>query len=257
MDPQPLIIDVSTQLPEIAHLVTNADPRHLVSGFIIVAHDRYLGIGSVQHLVSEVTTMQMDAARYANPLTQLPGSIPINRHIDGLLADGESFCVCYCDLDHFKPFNDVYGYTQGDAVIQLAASLLRDACDDELDFVGHIGGDDFVTVFRSVDWMERCQRVLDRFASAVLAFFSNDDIERDGYVSESRKGKMEFHKLTSLSIGVVEVTPGMFSNHLEVATIAAEVKRRAKAVPGNSLWTNHRQYVAGERKEAAPSPGGT
>jgi len=63
---------------------------------------------------------------------------------------------------------------------------------------------------------------------------------------------MEFHKLTSLSIGVVEVAPGMFSNHLHVATVAAEVKKRAKAIPGNSLWTNARQYVAGEEQPAAP-----
>ena len=251
MDTQPLVVDIGVSLVELAGIVVGADPRHLISGFIITDRGNYLGMGSVQELVREVTAMQMEAAKYANPLTQLPGNVPINQHIDNLLAAREDCCIAYCDLDHFKPFNDVYGYAKGDEVIRLTARALTEACDADRDFVGHIGGDDFVMVLRSADWEQRCHAVLADFGAKILAFFSHDDIERGGYITENRKGQMEFHRLTSLSIGAVEAAPGMFQNHLQVSKVAAEVKKRAKGIPGNSLFVNRRDY----HKDAAPERG--
>jgi GGDEF domain-containing protein/EAL domain-containing protein (putative c-di-GMP-specific phosphodiesterase class I) len=244
MDTQPLVVDVAVSLQELSEIVVTADPRHLISGFIITDRGRYLGMGSVQDLVREVTAMQMEAAMYANPLTQLPGNVPINQHIDNLLAAQTACCIAYCDLDHFKPFNDVYGYAKGDEVIQLTARVLSGACDADLDFVGHIGGDDFVMILRSHDWQARCQAALDAFGAEVASFFSHDDIERGGYVTENRKGELEFHRLTSLSIGAVEAQPGTFQNHLQVSKVAAEVKKQAKGIPGNSLFVNHRAYAS-------------
>jgi GGDEF domain-containing protein/EAL domain-containing protein (putative c-di-GMP-specific phosphodiesterase class I) len=245
MDPQPLVVDFGVSLQELSQIVVSADPRHLISGFIISDHGRYLGMGSVQDLVREVTAMQMEAATYANPLTQLPGNVPINQYIDNLLATGEACVIAYCDLDHFKPFNDVYGYAKGDEVIKLTARVLTAAIDAERDFLGHIGGDDFVIIMRSDDWEVRCKSALALFGDDILAFFSNDDIERGGYITENRKGNMEFHRLTSLSIGTVEATPSAFQNHLQVSKVAAEVKKRAKAIAGNSLYINRRLYHNG------------
>ena len=244
MDPRPLTVDIGVSLQELTEIVVGADPRHLISGFIITDRGAYLGMGSVQDLVREVTTMQMEAAKYANPLTQLSGNVPINQHIDNLLSAGEACCIAYCDLDHFKPFNDVYGYAKGDEVIKLTARVLVDVCDGERDFFGHIGGDDFVMIFRSEDWIERCKRALEKFGAEIFGFFSTDDIERGGYITENRKGNMEFHHLTTLSIGAVEAAPGKFQNHLQIAKVAAEVKKRAKAIAGNSLYVNQRLYDA-------------
>jgi len=242
MDAEPLLVDIFTHLGDLSEILANAHPRHLVSGFLICEKGRYVGIGSVQDLMREVTAMQMEAAKYANPLTQLPGNVPINQTIDHLLAARVPCAIAYCDLDHFKPFNDVYGYASGDGVIRLTARVLGEVCDPELDFIGHVGGDDFVLIFRSADWKERCERALSTFGKEILCFFSNDDIERGGYVTENRKGQQEFHPLTALSIGVTEVNPGTFRSHLEVSVVAAEVKKKAKAMPGNSLWINQRVY---------------
>lgn len=242
MDEDPLIVEIRLPLSELSEVLVHAHPRHLISGFIITDEGHYLGIGSVQDLVREVTAMQMEAAKYANPLSQLPGNVPINQHIDNLLAAREPFVIAYCDLDHFKPFNDVYGYARGDDVIRLTARVLAEACDPEIDFIGHIGGDDFVLVLRSEDWQVRCARVLRLFGEEILSFFSRDDIERGGYVTENRKGNMEFHALTSLSIGVVEAQPGIFRSHLEISVVAAEVKKKAKGIKGNSLAVNQRAY---------------
>lgn len=242
MDEDPLIVEMRLPLSELSEILVCAHPRHLIGGFIITDDGHYLGIGSVQDLVREVTTMQMEAAKYANPLSQLPGNVPINQHIDNLLAARGPFIIAYCDLDHFKPFNDVYGYARGDDVIRLTARVLTEACDPERDFIGHIGGDDFVLVLRSEDWQERCERVLRLFGEEVLGFFSRDDIDRGGYVTENRKGIMEFHALVSLSIGVVEASPGMFRSHLEISVVAAEVKKKAKGIKGNSFYANKRVY---------------
>jgi len=242
MDPQPLILDIKLPLAEISEMVVNADPRHIISGFIITDAEAYVGMGSVQDLVREITMMQMAAAKYANPLTQLPGNVPINQHIDNLLANDQSCYICYCDLDHFKPFNDVYGYAKGDEVIRLTGRILSESCDAERDFIGHIGGDDFVLVMRSGDCEQRCRRALEQFGREILRFFSNDDIERGGYVTENRKGQMEFQEIITLSIGLFNASPKLFRNHLQVSIIAAEVKKKAKAIKGNSFYLNQRDY---------------
>jgi GGDEF domain-containing protein len=161
MDANPLIADHETSLQELSYTMVQSDAHHLFNGFIITEHGRYLGMGTGHDLMREITQMQINAARYANPLTQLPGNVPINEHIDRLLHSGSRFWVCYCDLDHFKPFNDVYGYRKGDDVIQLTGEMLSGHCDPNRDFIGHIGGDDFMILFQSEDWEARCQAMLD------------------------------------------------------------------------------------------------
>ncbi len=106
MDAEPLVVEHTTTLQAFSHQIANAAPRHLTNGFIITREGRYLGLGTGHDLVRRVTELQIRAARYANPLTQLPGNVPINERMDELLREERSFCVCYCDLDHFKPFND-------------------------------------------------------------------------------------------------------------------------------------------------------
>ncbi|MBR7513801.1 GGDEF domain-containing protein, partial [Mycobacterium tuberculosis] len=80
-----------------------------------------LGLGTGEELVRTVTEIRIEAARYANPLTFLPGNIPLNLHIERLLEANAEFYACYVDLNHFKPFNDQYGYWQGDEMLKMAA----------------------------------------------------------------------------------------------------------------------------------------
>jgi diguanylate cyclase (GGDEF)-like protein len=241
MDTAPLVTDKNTSLQDLSQIIVEADRHHLSNGFIITDQGRYLGMGTGHDLMREITQMQINAARYANPLTLLPGNVPINEHIDRLLHSGAHFAACYVDLDHFKPYNDVYGYRKGDDVIQLTGRTLSAHCDANRDFIGHIGGDDFIVLFQSEDWEDRCRAILDGFATAVRGYYSADDSERGGYMSEDRRGKKVCHALITLSLGVVRVDTGQYVSHHQIATAAAEAKKQAKKIPGNSLFIERRQ----------------
>lgn len=240
MDAAPLIVDKDMSIQALSHAIVEADRHHLSNGFIITDRGQYLGMGTGHDLVREITQMQISAARYANPLTLLPGNEPINEQIALLLQGGTEFCACYCDLDHFKPFNDVYGYHSGDDVIQLTGKILAEVCDPDRDFIGHIGGDDFIILFQSADWEARCQKALARFASAIQEFFRAEDRARQGYISQDRHGEEVFYPLTSLSIGAVRVEPCNQASHHKISAAAAEAKKQAKGIPGNSLFIERR-----------------
>jgi diguanylate cyclase (GGDEF)-like protein len=240
MDRNPIIADQNTGLQELSFRVAQADAHHLLNGFIITQHGKYAGMGTGHDLMREITRMQITAARHANPLTQLPGNVPINECMDRLLASGTRFWACYCDLDHFKPFNDVYGYRKGDDVIEMTGKLLREQCDPQCDFIGHIGGDDFMILFQSEDWEQRCQTILDCFGSAIADIHSSIDRVRGGYESENRQGGMTFYPLISLSLGVVKVDPQRYQSHHQVAMAATDAKKQAKKMQGNSLFIERR-----------------
>jgi EAL domain-containing protein (putative c-di-GMP-specific phosphodiesterase class I)/GGDEF domain-containing protein len=245
MDDDPIIVDRATSLPELSHIVVRADAHQLISDFIITDKGQYAGIGTSLDLLRELTDLQISAARYANPLTQLPGNVLIDQQIDLLLHEGGSFSVCYVDLDNFKPFNDVFGYKKGDEVIQLTGRLLSGLADPSQDFVGHIGGDDFILLWRSVDWSLRCERILVSFQSAMLELGGAAGGFAAGYYAEDRRGKRQFYSYPSLSIGALTVEPGHFDSHHAIASAAADAKAQAKKTPGNSLFIERRRMNGG------------
>lgn len=237
---RPLLVDKNTPLQEISLFLTETQGHHFSDDFIITDGEYYLGIGRWLELLRVITQMQIEAARHANPLTLLPGNVPINEQINHLLNAEVPFHICYCDLDNFKPFNDVYGFYRGDELIQHTGRILRGACDPILDFIGHIGGDDFILLMRSADWERRCNTALQAFTQAAGSLIDDSHRDSGGYVSEDRLGRRVFHPLPTLSIGASHIEPGMFRSHIEVADAASEAKKMAKSLPGNSLFVERR-----------------
>ncbi len=240
MDVAPIIVDKNTSMQAVSHIIVEANPDQLINGIIITDQGKYLGLGTGPDLMREITQMQIKAARYANPLTQLPGNVPINEHIDELLQKHTPFVACYCDLDHFKPFNDMYGYRRGDDIIQMTGELLLQHCDVQHDFIGHIGGDDFIILFQSEDWEARCLALLENFSNTILDFYSNEDKQQGGYLSEDRQGKKVFHPLVSLSLGVIKSRPQQYYSHHQISIAASDAKKQAKKIHGNSLFVDRR-----------------
>jgi diguanylate cyclase (GGDEF)-like protein len=224
----PLILDKHTGIDAMTAVLTSSDQRYLTEGFIVTEGGRYRGLGTGEQLVRVVTEIRIEAARHANPLTFLPGNIPISEHIGRLLASGGEFVACYGDLNDFKPYNDHYGYWRGDEMIRLVARTLVSHCDPRRDFVGHVGGDDFVVLFQSDDWLDRCERIVTAFNEKALQLFDEDAQLRGGIEAEDRYGVRRFFNCTTLSIGAVPVRPGAFSQPEQVASAAAAAKHKAK-----------------------------
>ncbi len=240
MDDSPLIVQKAMTIYALSELILNADPQYLMNGFIVADGENYIGTGSGHALLREITNLQISAARYANPLTSLPGNVPINTHIDRLLENGEPFIACYCDLDNFKPFNDAYGYRRGDELIQFVGRLLSNVAIDERDFVGHIGGDDFILLFQSEDWEALCNEVLNTLSKVIPDFYDSKDVEAGGIEVEDRLGNKAFYPFGSISIGAIRVDPALFKSHHEVAGAMNGVKKQAKKIIGNSLFIDRR-----------------
>ncbi|KWI48315.1 diguanylate cyclase [Burkholderia ubonensis] len=231
----PLMIENATTVEQLALLLANNDQRYLADGFVITEHGRYVGLGTGESLVRAVTEMRIEAARYANPLTFLPGNIPISAHIDRLLARDAGFHACYVDLNQFKPFNDQYGYWQGDEVLKYAATVLAGICDPQRDFLGHVGGDDFLVLFQSDDWHARAAAAIGRFNDGAQRFYTLVDQRAGGLHGEDRHGNPAFFGFVTMAIGAVGVSAGahraMRYGSDEIASVAALAKRRAKQQP--------------------------
>lgn len=236
----PRVVELDCDVDQLVGILTSQDQRYLNDGFIVTDNGRYAGLGTGDQLVRNVTEARIEAARHANPLTFLPGNIPISLHMQRLLDSGTEFVACYADLNHFKPFNDYYGYWRGDQMIRLVARLAVTHCDAQRDFVGHVGGDDFMLLFQSADWLQRCQRVVDEFAQEALALFDDPARKAGGIWAEDRHGVKRFFSCTTLSIGAVRISRGSIQNAEEVANLAALAKHDAKQSPRGIAW-----HVAG------------
>jgi diguanylate cyclase (GGDEF) domain len=176
-----------------------------------------------------------------NPLTRLPGNTSVQRAIEDAL--GKQLSVCYVDIDHFKPFNDVYGFSHGDEVIRMLARIMFNAVRDAGGgFCGHIGGDDFVCI-PALDKAEQvCQTIINYFDHIVLDLFDEDTKNKGYFIGTNRKGEIEQVPLLSLSIAIIPMDSPKIRHVAKVGEVAAEIKRMAKEIPKST-------YVVDKRKK--------
>lgn len=235
----PFCVDKHTAIEQVSKQLTSAMRND--QAFVITDQGSYFGIATILDLLEEITHLQIHNAKHANPLTLLPGNVPINDWINRLLADQQAFCVGYFDLDHFKPYNDVYGYSAGDDIIKAVADTLSRHITAESGHVGHIGGDDFIVIFTSEDWFECCQAILRDFQARAPDYYKAQDVIAGGIYSEDRHGNKQFFPLLSLSVGLVDAqSTRQCQSHVDIADLASEAKKQAKKLPGNSFFINRR-----------------
>lgn len=176
-----------------------------------------------------------------NPLTRLPGNTSIQRAIDA--AIGSELAVCYVDINHFKPYNDVYGFGHGDEVIRMLSRIMFNAVRESGGgFSGHIGGDDFVCIVPLAQAETICQTIVRHFDQIVLDLFEEDVKKQGYYIGHNREGVQQETPLLSVSIGVVPMNMHKIQHSAKVAEVAAELKKLAKQTPGSC-------YVVDQRKE--------
>ena len=232
-----LAVERSQSLQQVSRLLTSRARQRIEEDFIITLNGRYLGLGRVIDVLKLITELKIRQARHANPLTLLPGNVPIQQCLSRLLQQGREAVVCYVDIDSFKPFNDLYGYARGDEVLLCLAQCLGERVDPTRDFVGHIGGDDFMLVLGTQDWRERLNHLLEDFQGQCRRFYNREHLDAGCFVAHNRQGRREEYPLLSLSIGVVHVKSGAGQrlDASQLAGLASEAKRHAKNMPGYSL----------------------
>lgn len=178
-----------------------------------------------------------------HPTTRLPGTVQIERDISERLRSEERFAVCYADLDHFKEFNDRYGYNNGDRVILLLSRILRDVVRARSAgaFVGHIGGDDFIFICDLVDYRQCCDEVISIFEELIPFQYSLEDRARGYFHGKDRRGEVYEVPLMTLSIGVVTNEHREFTHTAQISELATEMKAYAKTLPGSVFAVDRRR----------------
>jgi PleD family two-component response regulator len=182
-----------------------------------------------------------------HPTTRLPGTIQIERDIGDRIRSGEKFAVCYADLDHFKEFNDRYGYNEGDRVIRMLARLLRDVVKgySPEGFIGHIGGDDFIFNIALDRMKPACEEILEVFDEFIPYQYTEDDRRAGYFLGRDRRGNILWVPVMSLSIGVVTNQHRKFTHTARVSELATEMKTFAKKMPGSVYAVDRRSDAEG------------
>lgn len=183
--------------------------------------------------------------RRMSPLTGLPGNVQIQTEMKRRLLKKEVFAILYFDLDNFKAYNDVYGFSNGDEIIKFTAKIICKSIHnlkESENFIGHVGGDDFVAIISKSDYDKLCQNIIFDFDSQVSNFYTQEDVSRGFVEVANRRGIIEQFPLVSISISVVEVDKDRYKNTLEIGEVSAQIKHQAKAIMGSTYIINKRKF---------------
>jgi GGDEF domain-containing protein len=195
----------------------------------------------MSHRLKELEEMNLDA----NPLTRLPGNLAIEKALLTRLQRQRRFAFCHVDLDNFKAFGDHYGYARGSEVLKMVGQILTRLGDvDRRDiFVGHIGGDDFVMISPPERVSGLCQQIIKEFDAAIPGFYDDDDRQRGYIISRDRNEVVQQFSIMTMSIAVVTNERRDITSPMQVAEVAAQLKKYAKSFPKSV-------FVIDQRREA-------
>lgn len=191
----------------------------------------------------ELTLYRSSRTLDASPLTHLPGNTSIINTIKQRIEAKEDFALGYCDLDHFKSYNDKYGFARGDELLMMSARLIVTTVRSfrvKNAFVGHVGGDDFVFILPSEYAVLACEHIVESFDAIVTQFYDDKEREQNGIISVDRHGILRNFPFISMSIAVVINKDGNLEHYGQVSQIASSLKSQAKAMPGSQYIIDRR-----------------
>ncbi len=234
--------DTTTRYIPIIILSAKDGVSDRIEGLVIGADDYITKPFHHDELIVRIDTLlrRNELSLDANPLTRLPGNISIERELIKRIMAHQPFAVGYTDLDNFKAFNDCYGFALGDKVIFETGHILSHAL-QKGDFLGHIGGDDFVfiTIPERVD--EICHTIITMFDQEIPRYYDEQSRE-NGYIeSESRNGEVMRFQIMTISIAVVTNLERTFSHFAEIGEVGAELKKYLKNLEGSNYLIDRRR----------------
>ncbi|WP_456276841.1 GGDEF domain-containing protein [Bacillus sp. AK128] len=233
MDDSPLIVDYFETVISVSSLAMARSQKNLYDYVIVTKNNQLVGIVSIKNLLIKLAEVQVNQAMFSNPLSGLPGNVLIDEKIiEYLNSENSPFSLLYLDLDHFKEYNDTYGFNKGDLLLKEVANLLREhALFDQYggSFVGHIGGDDFVAILPHYQYEGICKSLINDFQKRIRQYYDESDWDNQYVYTKGRDGKHGNIPLVSLSIAVLTNEYLVFQSLDEVSKLVAEVKKQCKA----------------------------
>jgi diguanylate cyclase (GGDEF)-like protein len=216
-----------------------------LEGFSVGADDYIVKPFDTPELLARIRGVLRRAKemRAQSPLTGLPGNVRIEEEIEKRVASEDLFAILYVDLDHFKAYNDHYGFTRGDEAIQHTARLIQDlalAVGGIDIFVGHVGGDDFVVVCNAEHAVPIAECIVERFEQEAAGLYDPEDRDRGFVEVVNRRGETQRFPFLSLSIGIATTAHRKFEHYAQAVAIATEMKTFTKGTPGSSWAVDRR-----------------
>lgn len=226
-------------------------------GLTVGADDYILKPFDVGELLARVRGVlrRTQELKAMSPLTGLPGNVWIEREIERRVRAKEQFAVLYADIDHFKAFNDRYGFARGDGVLRATARLLQETALEvggAGSFVGHVGGDDFVVVTTQERARDVAQAAITRFDREIPSLYDPSDAARGHVEAQDRQGRPVRFPLVSISIGISSTERDHFAHYAEAVALATEMKSFTKRAPGSS-WAIDSRVPAADSPISKPS----
>lgn len=237
-DRTPIEVEADLDLAALTAMLVESDARRMADGFVILSKGRYLGMGSAADVMRSLQSSRVLAARYTNPLTLLPGQVPINEHLDRLLAGHVAFTAWQVEIDQMRGFNDSEGFESGDALIHDTARLIEEACQHGVDFAGHVTGCRFMMLVQSEDWQARARQLGDDFAKVLDTHLSEAARALGYFTVKRRDGRDYVRPLPKLAIGILPVLPGVFESRHEVIAVAKRAAEKAQAQPAGAIYVD-------------------
>ena len=227
-------LSVNHQMPvdQVSRLAMQRPFDRLYDPVVVEKNGAYFGLVTVKDLLDTCTKVEIDAALHCNPLTGLPGNLLIEKEIIARLFHTDPYCITYYDIDNFKAYNDAYGFRNGDMMLALVAEILKE-CASRSEFLGHIGGDDFIVICDYHEGAEYCRAVIELFAKKVLSLYRPEDVENGYIISKNRHGVTENFPIASLSIAGISNQGRSYLNIDEFSNDIAQLKKKCKRQPGN------------------------
>lgn len=227
------VADINTPAEKILEIFSADETSE---GLLIVEDGAYTGFLSARSLLRILNEKNLAVARDQNPLTKLPGNAMINEFLSGAMADtSASYVIAYIDFDNFKPFNDKYGFRQGDRAITLFADILNKDLPRENCFIGHVGGDDYFAAFRDVEFEEAqgmVRHVVERFRQEVESFYDEEARSAGYIVAKDREGNERHMPLLAASAALVHIPRGHAPGSIDdISSVIAVMKKEAKVSP--------------------------
>lgn len=227
--------DMNTRfIPIIMLTGSKTHPADRITGLKIGADDYLLKPFEPEELKVRVARLIRRTKEYIslNPLTHLPGSYNIEEEATRRINKAEKFAVCYIDIDNFKSFNDYYGYARGDQVIQLMGKIILGAVErigDKSDFIGHIGGDDFILLTRLERIEQICVKIAETFDKEIPNYYDPLDRERGYITTYDRQWKARNFPLMTVSLAVVTNEKREINHYGRLVDLLSEMKKYAKS----------------------------